>query len=121
VHFRIRQHVVQLIRTSYDPATKKPKATVLGRMPLRNPALTPELRAALTPAEIKEAEAWLQRRGRLELLREEFAALGLPEELLRAANWFRTNADSPAAQAAAADLLPALYQLRQAIKELGVV
>jgi hypothetical protein len=121
MHFRIRQNVVQLVRTNYDQKTKKPKAAVVGRMRLEKPELTRELRAQLTDREAKEAEAWIENHGRLGLLREEFAALTLAETLRLATNWFSRNADSRAAAAAVASVLPALHQLRKLFKEGGLL
>jgi len=81
VHFRTRQKIVQLVRTSYDPVEKKPKAVVVGRMDLDNPGVTDELCAVLTDNEIAEARTWIENHGRVGRLREEFAAATLAENL----------------------------------------
>jgi len=119
MHFRVRQNVVQLVRTTYDPATKKPKASVVGRMPLDAPALTQSLRQVLSPSELREAEAWIAKHGRLQLLREEFAALTLAENLSRAERWLGRNAELVSAPAVIGDFLPALQQLRRALRKRG--
>jgi hypothetical protein len=121
MHFRLRKNVVQLVRTSYDPATKKPKAAVVGRMPLGQPKLSPELKRELTEAEIAEAEAWIEGQHRMNSLKEEFAALTLPESISLASRWFSRNADSPAAAAVIPQLLPALQSLRKMLRKQGLL
>jgi hypothetical protein len=121
MHFRLRRNVVQLIRTLYDPATKKPKAVVIGRMPLRDPEVTPELKRMLTDAEIAEAEAWIDVNHRLNSLKEEFAALTLPESLALANRWFSRNADSPGAATIVPQLVPEFQSLRRLLRKKGLL
>jgi tRNA-dihydrouridine synthase len=120
VHFRLRRNVVQLVRTSYNAFTKKPKAVVVGRMSLRDPELSPELKRQLTEAEIAEAEAWIEVQHRMNSLKEEFAALTLPETLALASRWFSRNADSPAAAAVIPHLLPELQALHKMLRKKGL-
>jgi hypothetical protein len=119
MHFRTRQKIVQLVRTSYDATEKKPKAVVVGRMTLENPQLTSELRAALTDSEVKEAQAWIENQGRLHALREEMAALSLVDNLRLASNWFMRNAESRQASVAVSHVLPALHAFRKTLKDKG--
>ena len=121
MHFRLRKNVVQLIRTSYDPAKKKPRAAVVGRMPLSQPKLSPELKRKLTEAEIAEAEEWIGGQYRLHSLREELAALTLPESITLANRWLSRNADKPAAAALIPQLLPALQSLRKMLRKQGLL
>jgi hypothetical protein len=121
VHFRLRRNVVQLVRTSYDPATKKPKAVVVGRMSLREPELSPELKRKLTEAEIAEAETWIEGQHRMNSLKEELAALTLPESISLASRWFSHNADNPAAAEVIPQLLPALQSLHKMLRKQGLL
>jgi len=121
MHFRLRKNVVQLIRTSYDPATKKPKTAVVGRMPLSQPKLSPELKSKLTEAEIAEAEEWIDGQYRMNSLKEELAARTLPESIAAAHRWFSRNADDPAAAAIIPQLLPALQALRKMLRKQGLL
>ncbi len=121
MHFRLRRNVVQLVRTSYDPATKKPKAVVVGRMSLRDPELSPELKRQLTETEIAEAEAWIKVQHRMNSLKEEFAALTLPESISLASRWFSRNADSLAASTVVPQLLPELQSLRMMLRKKGLL
>jgi hypothetical protein len=121
MHFRIRRNVVQLVRTTYDPAGKKPKAVVVGRMSLREPELSPELKGLLNEAEIAEAEAWIDVQHRTNSLKEEFAALSLPESIALAIRWFSRNADTPAASTLMPQLLPEFQALRKMLRKKGLL
>ena len=121
MHFRLRKNVVQLIRTSYDADNKKPRTKVVGRMPLSQPKLTRELKRKLTEDEIAEAEEWIDGQFRLNSLKEELAALTLPESLSAAHRWFSRNADDPAAAAIIPQLLPALQALRKMLRNQGLL
>ncbi len=121
MHFRLRKNVVQLVRTSYDPDRKKAKTAVVGRMPLSQPKLSPELKSKLTEAEIAEAEEWIDGQYRMNSLKEELAARTLPESISAAHRWFSRNADNPAAAAIIPQLLPALQALRKALRKQGLL
>ncbi len=121
MHFRLRKNVVQLVRTSYNPDTKKPRTVVVGRMPLKQPKLSPELKSELTEDEIAEAEEWIDGQFRMNSLKEELAALTLPESISAAHRWFSRNADNPAAVAIIPQLLPALQALRKVLRKQGLL
>ena len=121
MHFRLRKHIVQLVRTSYDPDAKKPRTEVVGRMPLSQPKLSPELISKLTEDEIAEAEEWIDGQYRMNSLKEELAALTLPESISAAHRWFSRNADNPAAAAIIPQLLPTLRALRRMLRRHGLL
>lgn len=120
MHFRLRKNVVQLIRTSYDTASKKPKTTVVGRMPLSQPKLTRELKKELSKAEVAEVKEWIDGQFRMNSLKEELAARTLPETIAAAHRWFSRNADDPAAAAIILQLQPALQALRKMLRKQGL-
>lgn len=121
MHFRLRKHVVQLVRTSYNPVTKKPKTVVVGRMPLKQPKLSTELKSKLTEGEIEEVEKWIEGQFRMSSLKEELAALTLPESISAAHRWFARNADNSAAAGAVQQLLPELQALRRMLRNKGLL
>ena len=121
MHFRLRKNVVQLVRTMYNPDTKKPKTVVVGRMPLKEPKLSAELRRKLTDDEIAESEEWIQGQFRTDSLKEELAALTLSESISAANRWFSRNAGNPAATAIALELLPAFKTLRKTLRGKGLL
>jgi len=121
MHFRLRKNVVQLIRTSYDSDRKKPKTTVVGRMPLSQPKLSPELKSKMTEAEIAETREWIDGQHRMNSLKEELAARTLPESIAAAHRWFSQNADNPAAAAIIPQLLPKLQALRRMLRKQGLL
>ena len=121
MHFRLRKNVVQLVRTLYNPDTKRPRTEVVGRMLLKQPKVSPELRSKLTEDEIVEAEGWIEGEFRLNSLKEELAALTLPESISAAHRWFSRNSDNPAAAAIVPQLLPALQALRKVLRKQGLL
>ncbi len=121
MHFRLSKKVVQLVRTLYNPDTKKPKTVVVGRMLLKQPNVSPELRSKLTEDEIVEAEEWIDGQFRMNSLKEELAALTLPESISAANRWFSRNTDNPAAMAIALQLLPAFKTLRKMLRGKGLL
>jgi len=121
MHFRIRKNVVQLVRTNYDPQTKKPKTSIIGKMLLADPVLTEELKNLLSDQEIAETRLWIEHNNRINLLREELAALTLPDTLSLANRWFKHQGKSQAAIIAAEYLLPELQSLRKTLKSINSV
>ncbi len=121
MHFRLRKKVVQLVRTLYNPDTKKPRTVVIGRMLLKQPKLSPELQSKLTEDEIEEAEEWIEGQFRMNSFKEELAALTLSESISAANNWFSRNTDNPAAMAIALQLLPAFKTLRKMLRGKGLL
>ena len=121
MHFRLRKNVVQLIRTSYDPDKKKAKTVVVGRMPLKQPKLSAELMSKLTEDEITETEEWIEGHFRMSSLKDELAALTLPESISAANRWFSRNADNPGATAVIPQLIPALQALRKTLRKKGLL
>jgi len=121
MHFRLRKNVVQLVRTLYNPDTKKPRAVVVGSMLLKQPQVSPELRSKLTEDEVAEAEEWIEGQFRVNSLKEELAALTLPETISAANRWFSRNTDNPAATAIALQLLPEFKTLRKMLRQKGLL
>ena len=121
MHFRLRKNVVQFVRTLYNPDTKKPRTVVVGRMPLKDPKLSPELKRKLTEDEIAEAQEWIEGKFRMNSLKEELAALTLEESISAANRWFSRNADNPVATAIALQLLPEFKALRKMLRGKGLL
>jgi|GEM_PF-1803696 len=119
MHFRVRKKTVQLVRTTYNPSTKKPHATVVGNMLLDAPLLTEELKKILTNEEIEQTETWIEYNHRITLLEEEHAALTLINALNLANRWFKNHGESEVAHIAAANILPELQSLRKTLKEIN--
>jgi hypothetical protein len=115
MHFRTRKNVVQLVRTNYDAGGKKPKAEVVGSIPLRKPDLTDALRDNLSDNEIAEFESWKKTQQHAAFLREELAALTLVETIDLASRWFVREGESEAARAAAIGILAELPKLRKVL------
>lgn len=90
MQFRERSKVIQVIRTVYDPAIKRGRAEVVVRLDREDPVLSDDVRAACSPAELDEIEAFLAERQALlsrEATRE--AAEGLARQIRLAEAFFR--------------------------------
>ncbi len=90
---------------------------VIGRIPLEESEIPEELRTQLSPSELAEAEAWMAKRHRTTTLREELAALMLPETLAMANRWFVRQGESEAAGAVASEVMPELQALRKTLNK----
>ena len=77
MHFRERGQVVQIIRTSYDSASKRGKNEIVGRLAKSNPKISDELKAALSGEELQEVTAWIGGHASLDRLKRELAVRNL--------------------------------------------
>jgi hypothetical protein len=90
MHFRSRNRVIQVIRTTYDPITKKPRAQVLGSVDKVKPDISEELRLTCKPQELAELKAYLKNQQQLAQLELEMAARSLVSQMNKAAEWLDT-------------------------------
>jgi hypothetical protein len=120
VHFRIRPKAIQVIRTTYDPATKGAKSQVLGRIDRQTMQPTRELKAACSPKELKEIAAWIDQYRRTEAIKIEAAARTLANQAELASDWF-DNAEPGEARVVATDLSAALNRLRARMKRRNLI
>jgi hypothetical protein len=120
VHFRIRPKAIQVIRTTYDPATKGAKSQVLGRITRETLEPSAALEAACTPKELKEVAAWIDQYRRTEAIQIEAAARTLANQVELASGWF-DNAEASEARMVASDLLPVLNRLRARMKRRNLI
>jgi hypothetical protein len=121
MHFRERHQIVQIIRTKYDPDTKKGKNEIVGRLAKANPQFSEALEAALSKEERKEVAAWIEGHATVQRLRKELAVRNLPEQLALAEEWFADQKGSNDARVLAASLVPAWVQLRLVMKRNSLV
>jgi hypothetical protein len=120
MHFRERGHIVQLIRTTYDPGSKKGKNEIVGRLVKANIQVSKELEAALKSDERKELAAWIEGHAAVGRLKKELAVRTLPEQLALAEEWFADQKGDNARVLAAA-LIPAWIRFRARLKKNGLV
>ncbi len=129
MQFRERRRVIQVIRTTYDPALKRGRSELLGTLDKAAPAVTDALHAACTAMELEEVARYLD--GRRETERNATVRAGvetLPEQMRRAAEYFRTHRDAAAgddggrddrALAFAAEIRGAWDELKTAMRKAG--
>ncbi|MCG3169675.1 MAG: hypothetical protein CALGDGBN_01198 [Pseudomonadales bacterium] len=118
MHFRIRKHVVQFVRTTYDAERKKPRAQVVGSMPATSQVVPAALLALITADERLEAEAWIAHGQRTLLLRDELAARSLAETLAAANRWFARQDRLSDTAWISGSILPELQTLRKQLARL---
>jgi hypothetical protein len=121
MHFRQRNNVIQIIRTVYDPETKKGKNEIVGRMNRTRPEISDDLRRALTAEEIREVENWLDGRLRFEHLQAEMAARSLPDAMLTASQWLTNPDNKEEAQRLYAAIQQAIHNLRRAANTANLI
>jgi hypothetical protein len=120
MHFREREQIVQIIRTKYDPDTKKGKNEIVGRLAKANPKITEELKAALTNDERKEVTTWISGYANVGKLKRELAVRTLQEQLTLAEEWF-ADKKTDEARFLATSLVPAWGRLRSALNKNGLI
>ena len=118
MHFRSRARVIQVIRTTYDPATKKPKAQVLGTFSKDKPEISDELRLSCQRNELAEVKAYIKNQHQLSRLDLEMAARTLVAQLEKAAQWFDTAPLSVENEVLVADILRNMPMLRKKMQRL---
>jgi len=121
MHFRIRRHVIQLIRTHYDNAGKRAVSTQVGSVPLDAEQLPEELAQALSEDERAEFQAFFESHRRVEALEGELAALTLVRHIERASNWLQRQGDVDLQQRIEAELTPALRRLKKVLTRSAVL
>lgn len=119
MQFRERAKVIQLIRTVYDPAIKRGRAEVVGKLDKDAPHVDEILRQACSPAELTEIETYLaQRRQALTQDSMAQAARDLPAMMRMAEQYFR-GGDDPLAGTNAAEIFAAWDDLKKALHKSG--
>jgi hypothetical protein len=121
MHFRQRNNVIQIIRTVYDPETKKGKNEIVGRLNRTRPEISDALRDALSVEERREVEEWLDGRLRLEHLQAELAARKLPDTMLLATQWLANPDNEEDARRVYIEIQQAVHNLRRSANQANLV
>jgi hypothetical protein len=121
MHFRVRKNVVQLVRNTYDPASKKAVATVVGSLALTAPTLTDEIASKLTSDELAEVKTWIESQHHVAALQIELAALQLPSSIALATQWFEQSQREEAALKLTPQILEAWQRLRTVLKRRRLI
>lgn len=121
MHFRLRNNVVQVIRTTYDPTTKKPRAEIVARLSRADPIADPALLCGCTPAEVAEVERWIACQMRAVTVAAEHSARTLAEQIVRAGAWFTTTEDVESARLLASEVQLQWAKLRNQLRRSGLL
>ena len=128
MQFRERRRVIQIIRTIYDPALKRGRSEVVGKIDKDAPVISEKLRKSCSGEELAEIGFWLAEREttlRTETIRDETGLLA--QRMRQAADYFRHHVQGTAQsvmddkQAAlhAAEIQLAWEDLKKAIRKAG--
>lgn len=119
MQFRERRRVIQVIRTVYDPAIKRGRAEVVGRIDKDDPRLDDEIARACSPDELAEINAFLAEHTRL-MSRDatRAAAEDLARQMRLAEAWFNGMAGAEGG-AVAAEIYTAWEGLKKALHKAG--
>lgn len=117
MYFRFRGNNIQVVRTVTDQATGKAKSVPVGSINKANLRVSDNLAKACSTAELAEIESWVVRQRSRDILKQEHAAVTLPEQMALAAEWFGTT-NSEDTQLLADDIVVAWVDLRTSINKL---
>ena len=120
MHFRSRARVIQVIRTTYDPGTKRPKAQILGTFSKDKPEISDELRLSCQGNELAEVKAYIKNQHQLSRMELEMAARTLVGQLEKAAEWFDTAEPSVENELLAAEISQSFIALRKKMQRVAV-
>lgn len=114
MHFRVRGSNVQIVRSVTDPASGKAKSQPIGSASLKTGEISEKAMAALTPAEVTEAQTWIARQREIEGRRRELEFESLPAMLSGLREWVR-EADPAKVDPAREEVMRGLGRLRAAL------
>jgi hypothetical protein len=121
MHFRLRNNLVQVIRTTYDPASKKPRTEIVGRLRRGDTEPDADLLATCTPDEVEEVRRWIASSMKAHAVAAEHAARSLAEQMARANEWFASAPDKEAARLLASDVQQQWVKLRHQFHRDGLL
>ncbi len=121
MHFRFRKNLVQVVRTTYDPATKRPRTEIVGRLLRSDPRADPALLSACTPAEVEEVHCWIGSHMKAEAVAAEHAARSLAGQMAKAADWFAATDDLESARLLATELHQQWSKLRSQLRRRSLL
>jgi hypothetical protein len=121
MHFRFRKNIVQVVRTTYDPATKGPRTEIVGRLLRSDPKAAPELLAACTAEEAEEVQRWIGTHLKADAVAVEHAARSLAGQIAKAAEWFSVTDDLDSAHLVVAEIHQQWSKLRAQLRRRGLL
>lgn len=117
MHYRIRGNNVQLVKPVAGEDGKKVKSQPIGSINLNSGELNAAAKAALSPAEIAEAKAWIANHKVGADKRNELELATLAERMSAVAVWLK-GADEAAAKPYVDGLNEAMRSLRRALHRI---
>ncbi len=110
MHFRIRGNNVQIVKTVPGEGGKKVQSKPIGSANINSGEISDRAKAALSPAEIEEVNAWIANHKATSGKRAELEFATLAERLRDVTGWIRS--------AEAATLAPQTDEILEAVRGL---
>lgn len=116
MHFRERGPSVHLIRSTYDPETKRSKHEVVGRIARATMRLPDEVAAKLSEKEKDEVSAYIDHAKSVDLLRRKLTAHSLSQTVDEAVEYARGVEDEAERDLLTAQFAEAIVSLRRLVR-----
>ncbi len=120
MHFRFRGNSIQVVKSQKSGPEVKAKSIPLGSINRSNLKISNKLRGNCTPAEIEEIEAWVKRYRAIDRVKDQHAAMTLPEQISAAARWFDQSSPEETRQIAD-DIMTTSALLRRVFVRRGLI
>lgn len=121
MHFRFRGNNIQVVRSQPDAETGRAKSVPLGSINRATLRISDKLHSNCSAAELEEIKVWVERYHDLDALKQQYAALTLPERVAEASKWF---ADAPADEKTrqiAGEVAQAMAEMRRILNKLELL
>jgi hypothetical protein len=117
MHFRIRPAAIQVLKSTYDPNSKKTSNKIVAKIP-RATLRVKEVKegGSLSNQEKAEIEAFIERYKNTEALQWRFYAHKLPDIVCDVVRYLSTLEDAAEKEVIAAHIAQAMVELRRAIR-----
>jgi|SRR5579871_226503 len=120
MHFRERGPSIQIIRTIYDPETKRARHEVAGRLSRATLRLPNAVADKLSAKEKAEVDAYVEHAKSVDLLRRKWTAHSLPQTVTEAVDYALGVEDEIERDRLELQFAEAMIQLRRAARRMKV-
>jgi hypothetical protein len=120
MHFRFRGNNIQVVKSVKTEPGGKAVPTPIGSINRATLTISDKLRSNCTQAELEEIETWVKRYQAVDVIKQQHAAVTLPEQIAAAAQWFE-RANPEEARQIADDILTTNAVLRRVLNRRGLI
>jgi hypothetical protein len=113
MHFRFRGSGIQILRSTYDPATKRSSTKAVGVVPTATLAVKHAILEELTPAERQELDDFLTTYRNTQVLKRRLAAHQLPETIANVIEYYKSVTDQAEKDRLHSYIVQSIIELRR--------